>query len=292
MITLEQVQHTIGLELPPIRYTYTERDVSLYALGVGAPADWLSQSELKFVYELSGEGFQVLPSFATIYLSGFIHSLLAGKIGEIEYNPMMIVHGEQFVQIKKSLPTAAIITSQPIINAIYDKGSGLMMIVDVMCRDENEIEVAFLQSAMFIRGLGGFGGERGESHSIEIPTQEPDQTVVETTLAQQALIYRLSGDTNPLHADPNMAAIGGFSTPILHGLSTFGFATRAIIKSFGNNEANSIDSLRVRFSKPVFPGETLQTDMWQITDHEIVFQTKIVERDQIVLTNAKATLTK
>lgn len=289
MVTLDLVNQVIGLELPDIHYTYTERDVSLYALGVGAPANWLDPQELRFVYERSRYGFQVLPSFAVIYSSAMIDTLLSGNIGGIEYNPMMLVHGEQYLELKKPLPLKGTITCKQHISDIVDKRAGMVIITDVNCYDEQGDHLAFTQSSMFIRGLGGFGGNRGEKQQkVAIPQREPDAALEEKTLEKQALIYRLSGDINPLHADPEMAARGNFDTPILHGLSTFGFAVRAILKHFCDNDPSRFKSVRVRFSNPVFPGDTLRTEMWDVGEGQIIFQTRVPDRNDIVLSNATA----
>ncbi|TVR22781.1 MAG: 3-alpha,7-alpha,12-alpha-trihydroxy-5-beta-cholest-24-enoyl-CoA hydratase [Anaerolineaceae bacterium] len=290
-VTLEQVQAAIGKPQAPFTYTYTPRDVALYALGVGAPADPLDPDELKFVYELSGEGFAVLPSFAVIYISQTIHDILSGRIGDIEFNPMMLVHGEQSLVIKKPLPSAGTVTCHPVIADIFDKGSGMLVLNDVVCKDESGDELAVLRSSMFIRGMGDFGGERGTSDKSDAaPDRPPDATMTEQTSPKQALIYRLSGDVNPLHADPAMAAVGGFEKPILHGLSTFGYATRAVLKHFCDNDATRLTGIKARFSKHVFPGETLVTEMWRVADSAVIFQTKSVERDEVVLSYARATI--
>ena len=291
MVTLEQVNNAIGTEYPPITYTYTERDVALYALGIGAPLDWRDQEELQFVYELSTKGFKVIPSFGTIYSGAFIKTILSGNIAGIEFNPMMLVHGEQFLEIKKPLPTSGTVTSRSQIADIYDKGSGMVIVTQTSSRDAQGEELVVGRSSTFIRGLGGYGGERGPSSKVNLPPErEPDTIHEETTLERQALIYRLSGDVNPLHADPDMAAIGNFDRPILHGLSTFGFAVRAVLKHYCQNDVSKFKSVKVRFSKHVFPGNTLVTEMWQTADDEIIFQTKAKERDEVVLSNAKVTL--
>lgn len=288
--SLDVVNKAIGTELEPMTYTYTERDVALYALGIGAPADWLDQDELKYVYELSTVGFKVIPSFGVIYSGGMIRNILTGSLADIEFNPMMLVHGEQYIEIKQPLPTSGTITSVPKITNIFDKGSGLLLVTDVTSKDENGDVLAIATSSMFIRGLGGFGGERGSSEKVEIPDRKPDAICEESTLNIQALIYRLSGDINPLHADPNMAAQGNFDKPILHGLSSFGFATRAVMKHFCDNDSDKLKAIGVRFSKHVFPGDTLITEMWKVSDTDVVFQMKSKERDVIVLSNATATV--
>lgn len=281
------IEELIGYEFPPITFSYAERDVCLYALGVGAPNDWRDQAELQFTYELSTLGFKALPTFGVLYPSKMIEMLVGGKIGNIEFNPMMLVHGEQYLEIKQQIPTSGVITSYAKVAHIYDKGSGMVIVTDTSCKDNSGNEIVFNQSSMFIRGMGGFGGERGSSGEINIPPdREPDAVHVQQTLPQQALLYRLSGDTNPLHADPMMAAIGGFDRPILHGLCTFGFAGRAVLNHFCDNDPNKFSSIKVRFSKHVFPGETLITEMWKVTETQIIFRTKVAERGEYVLTQA------
>lgn len=290
MLNAELVNQAIGTQLDPITFSYTKRDAVLYALGVGAPADWLDADELKFVYELS-PNFAVLPSLPVIYSGQMIESIVSGEIAGIRFNPMMLVHGEQYLEIRAELPLEGTITCYPTLSQIYDKGSGMLMVTDVDCRDASGRTVAMTQSSMFIRGLGGYGGERGPSVVMGVPPDRAaDQVHQEKTLERQALIYRLSGDINPLHADPQMAALGQFDRPILHGLCTFGFAVRAVLKHFCDNDPARFESVRVRFSKHVFPGETLVTEMWRSAEHEITFQTRALERDVIVLSNAVATI--
>lgn len=288
--TLEQVNALIGSEGEPYAHSYTERDVTLYALGVGAPADPLDQDELKFVYELSEEGFQVLPTYAVTCLSPMIQDILSGKIGDIEFNPMMLVHGEQYLEINKPLPTSGTLMCYPKVKDIYDKGSGMLMINQVTAIDEAGDQVSRMEASMFIRGIGDFGGQRGASDKVQMPDDRPPDAVVsETTRPDQTLLYRLSGDINPLHADPRMAAVGNFDKPILHGLATYGFAARAVLKTFCDNDPGRFRSMRARFSKEVYPGETLVTEMWQ-QDGQVLFQTKAQERDAVVLSNAVVTV--
>lgn len=284
------VSRIVGHEFEPFTFNYTERDVSLYALAVGAPGDALNQDELQFVYELSSLGFKALPTFAVLYPTRMIDNILTGRLGEIEFNPMMLVHGEQYLEIRREVPAAGSITCRPSISGVYDKGSGMLVVTDTHCYDEAGVEVAFNQSSMFIRGLGGFGGERGPSSAAEaIPDRAPDAVQHENTLEKQALLYRLCGDRNPLHADPQMAAVGSFDRPILHGLCTFGFAGRAVLKHFCHNDPSRFKSIKVRFAKHVFPGETLVTEMWQ-DGSRVLFRTTTAERGEVVLSNASVEL--
>ena len=173
---------------------------------------------------------------------------------------------------------------------ILDKGSGLLLILDVVSCDESGDLLARARTSLFIRGLGGFGGPRGESSRISLPDRPPDATIEEATLDRQALIYRLAGDANPLHVDPRMAAIGNFDKPILHGLCTLGFSARALLKHYCDNDAYQLAAIGARFAHHVFPGETLVTQMWREGAGEICFQTKVKERDAVVLSDASALL--
>lgn len=299
---LDKVKRATGMELEPLVLRYDERDAALYALGIGAPADPLDPEELKFVYEGSERGFAVLPTFAAIFSRGLIRRYMSGNIAGIAYNPMMLLHGEQYLALARSLPARATVRTSLKIARIYDKGSGLLLVIEGKSVgdsvDESGVPLAFSRSAVFIRGLGGFGGERGPSARLEPPKSAPDVVHVERTSTRQALLYRLSGDDNPLHADPRMAARGNYERPILHGLCTYGFAARAILKRFCANEPRRLAAIGARFSRHVFPGETLQTEIWalseelneQLNERELYFQTKALERNSVVLSAGRARL--
>ncbi len=281
------VNQTLNHQFTPTQSKFSERDTSLYALSIGAASDPTDADDLPFVYELSGKGHKAFPTMAVTFPFEVLPQLF--EIPGLSVNPMMIVHGEQYFELKRPLPTTGNFTNRGRITDIFDKGSGALLILESSTLDESGNEIALNRSALFVRGMGGFGGERGPSGKINIPPErEPDATCQQQTQPNQALLYRLnsSGDRNPLHADPQMAAFGGFNRPILHGLCTYGFAARAVIKQFAHNDVSRFKNMHARFSKHVFPGETLITDMWQDTSEHIIFQTKVAERDEIVLSNA------
>lgn len=281
----------LGHEFKPANFTYNDRDVILYALGIGAGRDPMDEVDLPLVYELRKDDFKVFPTFGVIFPSVVMSQVLS--LPGMTYNPMMLLHGEQYLELPKPLPTAATVLSKARVSQIYDKGKGALVVVDATAEDAEGEVVAKNKITLFIRGIGGFGGDRGPStsHINRSPDRSPDAVYEERVPANQALLYRLTGDRNPLHADPAMAASGGFDRPILHGLCTFGFAARAILRKYANNDVSRFKSISVRFSRHFFPGETLHTEMWDEGDGNILFRCKALERDEYVLTNSKLTLT-
>jgi acyl dehydratase len=278
------VEQALAHQFEPMTFTYTERDVMLYAIGIGAGADVsVDPDELNYVYENS-DNFQVFPTFAVIPPSAALSGILSVK--GLEFNPMMLLHGEQYTELLRPIPTSGNLTSYAKISNIYDKSSGAAVIMDVVTKDEQGQDMLFNQYTVFIRGLGGFGGSKGPSaydFNSAIATMPPTVVHRERTLENQAVIYRLSGDYNPLHIDSAMAKIGNFEKPILHGLCSFGYAARAVVKHFAKNDGKRFKSIRVRFQKPVYPGETLVISMWQVDATKIIFKVRVSERGQQVL---------
>jgi acyl dehydratase len=274
----------VGRSLRPVTYSYTPRDVMLYALGVGAGD---TPSDLKFVYE---NGLQVIPTFGVIPPFPALFSFL--ELEGVSINPALLLHGEQYLEIKKHpIPDQGRLISRPKVAALYDKGKGALVELEVNTEDENGEIIFYNCFSVFLRGEGGFGGEKGPEPGNIPPNRFPDRTVPVATLPVQALIYRLSGDYNPLHVDPVIATMAGFEKPILHGLSTMGFAARAILREYGSNDPSRFKAMKVRFSRHVFPGETIITEMWQETPDKIVFQSKTAQRDGVCLANAAVWLT-
>ena len=198
---LSVVNNAIGVELARTQFAYSERDAMLYALGIGAPADALAPDELKFVYEGSAD-FQVLPTFALTFARDLIELLPNGELAGIRYDPMMLVQGEVQLELPAPLPRAATVETSYTIAEILDKGSGMLLVLGIESRDLGGKLLASSRSSVFIRGLGGFGGERGTRRGFELPSRPADEVCQEETSARQAMLYRLSGDLNPLHIDP------------------------------------------------------------------------------------------
>jgi 3-hydroxyacyl-CoA dehydrogenase/3a,7a,12a-trihydroxy-5b-cholest-24-enoyl-CoA hydratase len=291
---LIDVDTALGYEFPPQKSQYDEKDLSLYALGVGAGQNPTDDSELQYVYE-NAPNFRALPSFAVVPALGMVFD--AAKRGEnapgMNYGFDRILHGEQYTEVLRPLPTSAKLTHKAKIKEIWDKGKGAVVVMAIKTLDEDGNELFYNELSTFVRGAGGWGGDRGPSAEVNVaPDRKPDAVVEEKISASQALLYRLSGDINPLHVDPSFALAFGFEKPILHGLCTFGFATRHVIKSFSKNDPRFFKSIKVRFSESVFPGETLVTEMWKDGDQKIIFRCKVKERDKVVISNAAVELYK
>lgn len=272
---------------------YDERDVALYALGIGAAQDPLDSSELKYVYEM-GSNFSVLPTFAVMPQSGAM--LAAAKTGKFSLPGMhfgldRLLHGEQYTEIYRPLPANARLKHIFKFKEAFDKDPNAVVTFAITSLDEAGNEVAYNEMTSFVKGAGGWGGDRGPSADINVPpAREPDAVIEEKTDSNQTLLYRLSGDWNPLHADPNFAKAFGYDKPILHGLCTFGYCGRHVVKAFSDNDPRYFKSIKVRFAKNVFPGETLVTRMWKESDTRIVFETIVKERDEVVIKNAAVEL--
>jgi 3-hydroxyacyl-CoA dehydrogenase/3a,7a,12a-trihydroxy-5b-cholest-24-enoyl-CoA hydratase len=280
----------VGYHFQTTTTTYNEKDAALYALSIGGSGDPLEQSDLQFTYELSQLGFRSFPTFAVTFPLQTMEQI--SSIPGQKLNLMEVLHGEHYLELFRPLPAEATIISRAEISQVYDKGSGALIIVDITSTDQSGELIAFNQASLFVRGKGNFGGDRGPSSRLDSPPERPaDVSLHEKTADSQALLYRLtSGDRNPLHADTRFSALLGYPRPILHGLCTYGYAARALLKTFAANDAQRFKSLKARFSSHIFPGETIQTEMWQESATRILFRSRVIERDEIILSNGIFTL--
>ena len=267
----------IGKRLETSPFTYDQDTVILYALGVGAGVD-----ELDFVYE---KDLQVLPTFAVV---PFIPSFLSVFVPAAGLNLFNVLHGEQTIVLHKPIAPSGTIQTSMVCEAIYDKGdSGAIVNVRLESRNEDG-EVVFENKAVIVdRSAGNFGGDRGpKTEKNDTPAgKDPDFRVEYITSKDQAALYRLSGDKNPMHIDPAFAKKGGFDRPILHGLCSFGIAGRAIIHSLCESDPTRLKSFSVRFMNVAFPGDTLMTRGWEVDAGKYVIQTANQE-GKIILGNA------
>jgi acyl dehydratase len=261
----------VGSTSEPHEASWNSKDCLLYALGVGAGMTDPTGFELEFTTENSQEITQrVLPTFPVVVQSGGGRAF--ADIGT--FNPAMLVHGEQSVHLHGSLPVQGTISAVTTVTGIYDKGSGAVIAMETAATDAASGQPLWTTTnSAFIRGEGGWGGDRGPSGTVEFPDRAPDHSVTYITRPDQALLYRLCGDRNPLHSDPKFAAMGGFDRPILHGLCSFGFTGRALLHSLCGSDPERFVSMSARFSKPVFPGQDLNVAMWVEGDGRALFRT-------------------
>jgi acyl dehydratase len=260
----------VGTKSEPARRKWNSKDALIYALGVGAgAADPLE--ELEFSTEnTSGKEQRVLPTIAVVL------GPLGGAFGAIgSFNPAMLVHGEEGITLHREIPVEGELEAVSEITGIYDKGKGAVVVTESKATLVDTGEPLFdTRMSAYIRGEGGFGGDRGPSgNPNEAPERDPDHSVELHTRTDQALIYRLSGDRNPLHNDPSFAAMGGFDRPILHGLCTYGFTGRGLLHALCGSDPARFKGMDARFSSPVMPGEALTVKAWEMGDGTAVFQT-------------------
>jgi acyl dehydratase len=275
----------VGSVGEPTEVSWTSKDALLYAVGVGAGTD-----ELAFTTENTANVPQrVLPTFPVVLGGG---GSIFARIGT--FNPAMLVHGQQSVTLHREIPVEGSATVTAKIAAMYDKGKAAVVVTESTALSAGSVDrgepLYTLTASLFIRGEGGWGGERGPSGPMNVPPDgAPDHEVTYRTSPDQALIYRLSGDRNPLHSDPAFAALGGFDRPILHGLCSYGFTGRALLHAVCGSDPARFEHIEARFASPVLPGETLTIRAWSVGDGEAVFNTSVGDRvviDQGLLRHA------
>ncbi|RLU01721.1 MAG: 3-alpha,7-alpha,12-alpha-trihydroxy-5-beta-cholest-24-enoyl-CoA hydratase [Ketobacter sp.] len=262
----------VGLSTDPVEVSWSEKDVLLYALAVGCKPD----AELDFVYEARGP--KVLPTFSVIPGLNIMGSVMA----QVQFNLAMLLHGEQKITLHRPIPPSGKATGIGRIVEVWDKGKAAVVGVECVVSDA-EGPLFSTHATLFIRGAGGFGGERGATRQIlQQPEREPDWVVEDITREEQAALYRLTGDRNPIHIDPNFAKFGGFEKPFLHGLCTYGFAGRAALSALCGGDPARFVSMSGRFSDQVYMGDAIITKIWKIEEGKALMQVE-TQRGNVVL---------
>jgi len=254
----------VGAALPSQEISWGASDVLLYHLGLGAGPD-----ELRYVYE---RDLRALPTFAVV--AGTLRDTRPPSLvlPGIDVDLVRALHGRQELIVREPIPVEGSATARSRIVDVYDKGSAAVIVL------ETSTPYFTTRTTIFVRGEGGFGGSRGPSTRVPAPSRQPDFTVLSPTWPQQALVYRLCGDRNPLHVDPEFAAMAGFDRPILHGLCTYGMVCKAVVDAALGGEVSRVASFSGRFAGVVFPGETLRTRIWQAPDR-LQILTTVADRD-------------
>jgi len=273
-----------GWQFEDVQRTYSERDTMLYALGLGLGSNTTDPDELRFVTE---KNLRTLPMMTAVVAKAELRkALVAGHIDVVE-----AYHGEQRSVFDRPLPPAGVVIGRGRFTGIWDKGPGRGTVIEneqEVFNAESGERIACLRSLTFCRRDGGHGGDATETpRTLPLPATPPDTVVDYPTVPQAALIYRLSGDLNPLHSDPAVARQAGFPRPILHGYCTYGIAGWVIIKTYCDSNPDRLAALDARFSAPVFPGETLRVEMWRAAEG-VRYRVRALERDLVAVTNGLA----
>ncbi|GAB3657240.1 MaoC/PaaZ C-terminal domain-containing protein [Streptomyces sparsus] len=254
--------------------SWDHKDVQLYHLGLGAGRPATDPAELRYLLE---DRLQVLPSFATV-AGGGMAAMDGLSAPGVDVDLTAVLHGSQSLVLHRPLPSGGGATQRARVTAVYDKGKAAVVVLRAEARD-GDGPLWTSEAEIFVRGEGGFGGERGPSHRTQEPDRAPDLTVERRIREEQALIYRLSGDWNPLHADPEFAALAGFDAPILHGLCSYGMTLKAVVDTVLDGDASRVGAYRARFAGVVFPGETLRIRVWRSAPGRLQLTVGAAERD-------------
>ncbi len=254
------VDKALAADLDPIEFSWTSSDIQLYHLGLGAGADPMDERELRY---LTDNTPQVLPTFGNVAASFHMTEAPTVQFPGIDIELSKVLHASEAVTVPGPIPTSGTAWSKQRFTEIWDKGKAAVIVSESTVTDASGTVLWTTKRSIFARGEGGFGGERGPSTSVELPDRAPDAEIAIPTLPQQALLYRLCGDRNPLHSDPGFAKAAGFDRPILHGLCTYGIGAKAIVDHFLDADVSAVGSYGARFAGTVIPGETLQANIWR-----------------------------
>jgi acyl dehydratase len=261
----------IGAELPEVAFSWTESDVLLYHLALGAgsaPGDNLSEQALR--YTLEGDGLQVLPSFGIVSPTFQMTAAPPLDLPGCDINLSQVLHGSQAIAVPGPIPTSGSAVVRTRITDVWDKGKAAVILQEGVATAPDGTELWTTRSSIFVRGEGGWGGDRGRSTKVELPARAPDADTSYDVTPQQAMLYRLCGDRNPLHADPAFAKAAGFPAPILHGLCSYGIVLRTVTDALLDGDVAAVGGFSARFAGVVFPGETIRVQAWDEGDRIVV----------------------
>ena len=269
----------VGMTFEPVPFKWDSKDTMLYAVGVGAKPE----GELEFVFE--GKGPKVLPTYAVI--PGMFS--MGGLVSNVDINLAMLLHGEQSITLHREIPPEASVRVTGRISEVWDKGKAAVIGSEGIVEDDKGL-LFTAKATLFIRGAGGFGGERGPStQGVNVPPdRKPDHVIEETTRPEQGAIYRLSGDRNPIHIDPDFAKMAGFEKPFMHGLCTYGIVGRAILRALCGGNPAQFKSFEARFADQVYFGDTIVTKIWKTASGEAIVQAE-TQKGNVVLSQARTT---
>jgi acyl dehydratase len=267
-------------------FSWTTDDVILYHLGLGAGVPPTDERELEYVYE--GRELKVLPSFSCVPALYMLDDI--DDVEGLEYDVNLVLHGEQDLIVHAPLPSSGAVRSSGRITELWDKGKAALCVFEVETRNaEDDQLLATNRFSLFLRGAGGFGGERGPKTSQTTPERAPDGVIERTLLPQQALIYRLSGDKNPVHADPELASKAGFDRPIIHGLCSYGMVLKAVVDELLEGRPERVARWSARFADVGFPGDTYAISYWREGERIEVHVAAKDRDDAPILANAAIT---
>ncbi|MEU6564437.1 MaoC/PaaZ C-terminal domain-containing protein [Nocardia nova] len=278
----------LGAELPSQDFSWTPSDVQLYHLGLGAGERWTDAGELRYLDDTQP---QVLPTFATVAPTMRITEPPKVSYPGVEIELAKVVHGSQEIIVHRPIPAEGKATATGRVTELWDKGSAAVLTRELTITDSDGQALWTDRSSIFAKGEGGFGGERGPSNKVELPDRTPDFEVLTPTLPQQALLYRMCGDRNPLHSDPAFAHAAGFPNPILHGLCTYGLVCKTATDTVLKSDTSRVAGFRARFAGVLYPGETIRSRIWREGNELIIGATVVEREDAAVLSDVRLTVT-
>jgi acyl dehydratase len=277
----------IGADLGATRFSWTSTDVLLYHLALGAGADPVDPAQLRYVLE---DRLRVLPTFGVVAPGFRTFEPPAVRFPGIELDLSKVLHGMQSITVNGPIPASGEAVARSRIADVWDKEKAAVIVQETTVTSASGAPLWTTSSSIFARGEGGFGGHRGPSAAVVVPDRDPDRVLEVPILPQQALLYRLCGDRNPLHADPEFAARAGFDRPILHGLCTYGMVCKSVVDHFLEGDVTRVASFATKFAGVVFPGETLRVRVWTIPEGFAVTATAADRDDAPVLADTVLTV--